>query len=215
MVTDEQLAALAARLVEVPGVVAVSLGGSRARGDHTPESDVDLGLYYRPPLDLEALGRLAREVAGVQAQVTAPGEWGPWVDGGSWPTIEGTAVDWLYRDVDRVRASWSTARRGRYGWHASVSSDGLLATCQRDLQSVGVPKSITIRDVPDDTSEELAARAAATGRSLQEYLRARLVEFASTPDADVLLARIRSRKAATSSTLDAEKILAHRDADRR
>jgi len=33
-------------------------------------------------------------------------------------------------------------------------------------------KSITIRDVPDETSDELAARAALTGRSLQEYLRA-------------------------------------------
>jgi len=33
-------------------------------------------------------------------------------------------------------------------------------------------KPITIRDLPDETSDELAARAALTGRSLQEYLRA-------------------------------------------
>ena len=33
-------------------------------------------------------------------------------------------------------------------------------------------KSITIRGVPDETGEELAARAALTGRSLQEYLTA-------------------------------------------
>jgi plasmid stability protein len=32
--------------------------------------------------------------------------------------------------------------------------------------------SITIRDVPQKTRDELAARAALTGRSLQEYLRA-------------------------------------------
>ncbi len=76
-------------------------------------------------------------------------------------------------------------------------------------------KSITIRDVPDDTSEELAARAASTGRSLQEYLRARLVELAKAPDAEVLVARIRARKDATGGTLDVEQILAHRDADRR
>ncbi len=76
-------------------------------------------------------------------------------------------------------------------------------------------KSITIRDVPDDTSEELAARAASTGRSLQEYLRARLVELAKAPDAEVLVARIRARKDATGGTLDAAQILAHRDADRR
>ena len=35
--------------------------------------------------------------------------------------------------------------------------------------------SITIRDVPDETRDELAARAALTGRSLQEYLRSKLV----------------------------------------
>jgi antitoxin FitA len=76
-------------------------------------------------------------------------------------------------------------------------------------------KSITIRDVPDETSEELAARAALTGRSLQEYLRARLVELASRPDAEVWLARVRTRKAAVSSAIDVERLLAHRDADRR
>ena len=76
-------------------------------------------------------------------------------------------------------------------------------------------KSITIRDVPDETSDELAARAALTGRSLQEYLRARLVELAQTPDAEVLMARIRARKAVTSSSTSADRILAHRDAGRR
>jgi plasmid stability protein len=78
-----------------------------------------------------------------------------------------------------------------------------------------MPKSITIRDVPDDTTAELAARAAATGRSLQEYLRGRLVEMARLPDADVMLARVRARKAATGGTLSASQILDDRDADRR
>lgn len=76
-------------------------------------------------------------------------------------------------------------------------------------------KSITIRDVPDETSEELAARAALTGRSLQEYLRARLVELAQAPDAEVWLARVRARKAVTGGSISADRILAYRDADRR
>ena len=75
--------------------------------------------------------------------------------------------------------------------------------------------SITIRDVPDETRDELAARAAMTGRSLQEYLRARLVELARQPDAEALMQRIRARKAATRSALSADQILADRDADRR
>lgn len=78
-----------------------------------------------------------------------------------------------------------------------------------------MPTSITIRDVPDDTRDELAARAALTGRSLQEYLRSRLVELARQPEAETLVERIRARKAATGSTLSGEQILSHRDEDRR
>lgn len=77
-----------------------------------------------------------------------------------------------------------------------------------------MPTSITIRDVPDDTRDELAARAALTGRSLQEYLRSRLIELARQPEAETLMERIRARKAATGSTLSSEQILSHRDEDR-
>jgi len=75
-------------------------------------------------------------------------------------------------------------------------------------------RSVTIRDVPDDTCVELASRAAATGRSLQEYLRMQLVALASRPDPETLVARIRDRKARTGSRLPAQAILRHRDADR-
>ncbi len=78
-----------------------------------------------------------------------------------------------------------------------------------------MPKAITIRDVPDETTAELAARAALTGRSLQEYLRARLVELAEAPDAEVLMAKVRARKSATAGSISSEKIVAYRDADRR
>jgi predicted nucleic acid-binding protein len=36
-------------------------------------------------------------------------------------------------------------------------------------------RSITVRDIGDETGDELASRAVATGRSLQEYLRAALI----------------------------------------
>jgi antitoxin FitA len=75
--------------------------------------------------------------------------------------------------------------------------------------------SITIRDVPDEARDELAARAAITGRSLQEYLRSELIELSRRPDPDVLLARIRERKQRTGSELPADRILQHRDTDRR
>jgi len=117
---DDRLAALAGRLVGVGGVIGVMLGGSRARGDHIDGSDYDLGLYYRGELDVDGLGELARAVAGADARVTRRGEWGPWVDGGGWLTIDGTAVDWLYRDFDRVIESWRGAQAGRHCFHAQV-----------------------------------------------------------------------------------------------
>lgn len=79
----------------------------------------------------------------------------------------------------------------------------------------GMSRSITIRNVPDETGDKLAARAALTGRSLQEYLRSQLIDLAERPDAAVLMARIRARKESTGSRISAETILCHRDADRR
>jgi plasmid stability protein len=75
--------------------------------------------------------------------------------------------------------------------------------------------SITIRDVPDDVRDELAARARLSGRSLQEYLRMQLVGLAGRPDPEVLIAQTRERTKRTGSHLAAERILAHRDHDRR
>lgn len=115
--SEDGLAELASRLATVPGVIGVILGGSRARRDHTPESDTDLGLYYRLPLDTEGLDALAKQVAGPSGHVTEPGGWGPWVDGGGWLRIGGEPVDWIYRDLDRVAAVCAAAEHGRYAFH--------------------------------------------------------------------------------------------------
>jgi antitoxin FitA len=53
--------------------------------------------------------------------------------------------------------------------------------------------SITIRDVPDDVRDELAARARLSGRSLQKYLKMHLVGLASRPDPQVLIEQVRAR----------------------
>ena len=75
--------------------------------------------------------------------------------------------------------------------------------------------SITIRDVPQESRNELAARAAREGRSLQEYLRGQLIALASRPDPEAVLERIRTRKEMVGSTIEVEQILADKDADRR
>jgi plasmid stability protein len=75
--------------------------------------------------------------------------------------------------------------------------------------------AITVRDIPDGVRDELAARAARAGQSLQEYLRGLLVATADKPTVDEVLARARARVAATGVRVDANDILSSRDADRR
>lgn len=75
--------------------------------------------------------------------------------------------------------------------------------------------TITIRDVPPDVRDELAARAARAGRSLQEHLRIELIELAARPSVSDWLTDVRRRKASTGGGLSREQILAYRDADRR
>ncbi|MGW4382215.1 nucleotidyltransferase domain-containing protein [Kitasatospora sp. NPDC004531] len=113
--SEAELRRIAERLAGIGGIVGVCLGGSRARGAHAAGSDYDLGLYYRAgELDTAALRRLAAELCGRPVEVTEPGGWGPWVDGGAWLDIGPARVDWIYRDVDRVRRYAAEARAGRY-----------------------------------------------------------------------------------------------------
>lgn len=76
-------------------------------------------------------------------------------------------------------------------------------------------KSITIRNVPDEARDELAARAARGGQSLQEYLRGQLIALAQRPDNASLIEDIRARKRQTNVRLPAERILQLRDMERR
>jgi hypothetical protein len=106
------VAELAAQLSRLPGVVAVALGGSRAAGTARPDSDWDLGLYYRSAqkrLDPHALRRL-----GHPGYVSELGEWGPIVNGGAWLTVDGTAVDVLFRDLDLIDEWRVRAERGDF-----------------------------------------------------------------------------------------------------
>jgi plasmid stability protein len=77
-----------------------------------------------------------------------------------------------------------------------------------------MPASVTIRDVPDETRDELAARAARAGQSLQEYLRRQLIELAAKPSSEDPWSRVRHRVRATRSHLSVEEILEARSDDR-
>jgi plasmid stability protein len=74
--------------------------------------------------------------------------------------------------------------------------------------------TITIRHVPDEVRNELAARAARSGRSLQEYMLGELVRLSSKPPVDDLLASVLERKRRSPQRIDRDAILADRDAER-
>jgi len=90
----------------------------------------------------------------------------------------------------------------------------MIAQRQQEQQNACMA-SITIRDVPESTRAELAARAARSGRSMQEYVRLKLVELAAVPEREEVLARIARRKERTGTRVEAEEIVAVRDAERR
>jgi plasmid stability protein len=74
---------------------------------------------------------------------------------------------------------------------------------------------ITIRDVPEKVRDELAARAALQGKSMQEFLHAELRRIAARPSIDAWLQQVRRRKRLSPSQVSTEQILKDRDADRR
>jgi hypothetical protein len=114
---------LAGRLAAVPGVAAVTLGGSRAVGAAVEGSDWDFGLYYRgglDPADISALGWPGR--------VFAPGEWGSIVNGGAWLTVGGVKVDLIYRDLDEVLRWTAAAEDGRFEIRREVGYVAGIAT---------------------------------------------------------------------------------------
>jgi hypothetical protein len=114
---------IASKLAAIPGVVAVTLGGSRATNSATAGSDWDFGLYYRgrlDPADVAALGWPGR--------VFAPGEWGRIVNGGAWLTIDDTRVDLIYRDLDEVLRWTAAAEAGQFEIHREVGYVAGIAT---------------------------------------------------------------------------------------
>jgi hypothetical protein len=104
-------------LKQVPGIVAIVVGGSQARGTADTFSDTDLGVYYdqQSPLCVRVLDAVAaecddRRCAGL---VTAIGDWGPWINGGGWLQIGGRRVDLLYRETTKIGAVLDDAINGR------------------------------------------------------------------------------------------------------
>lgn len=111
MTADDEafLAATAARLAALPGVRAVSLGGSRAQGTARPDSDWDFAVYYHGAFDPDGL-----RCADWPGYVSDIGEWGGVFNGGAWLTIDGRRSDVHYRDLAVIEHELDQARSGRF-----------------------------------------------------------------------------------------------------
>ena len=108
------------RIVEalqaIPNMVATVLGGSYAGGLARPDSDIDIGLYYREasPFSVERVRSVAEGacVPGTTPVVTDFYGWGPWVNGGAWIQTPTGKVDFLYRNLDQVQRVIDEGLRG-------------------------------------------------------------------------------------------------------
>jgi plasmid stability protein len=67
--------------------------------------------------------------------------------------------------------------------------------------------SVQIKDVPEETHAVLRRRAAEARQSLQEYLRKKLIEEASRPTVDEVLARAGARAGGSVSLKTAARIV--------
>jgi hypothetical protein len=108
---------LSEALRPVRGLVALVLGGSRARGIASVSSDYDLGLYYEAevPLQIDDLRTAIAPLVDrpIQSTVTALGGWGRWINGGAWLSISNQKVDLLYRDLAQVRTVVAECQAGQ------------------------------------------------------------------------------------------------------
>lgn len=102
------IAKVVAALNPIQGIQAIMLGGSRARGNHRSNSDIDIGIYYSSTqqLDIDALNIVAEQLDDEHRKdlISSPGKWGPWVDGGAWLIVNNIPVDFIFRNVNRVES---------------------------------------------------------------------------------------------------------------
>src|SRR5690606_42023795 len=156
--TDELfLDHVADRLAALPGVRAVTLGGSRAQGTHTPESDWDVALYYRGSFDPDDL-----RAVGWTGHVSEIGEWGGVFNGGAWLTIDGRRVDVHYRDLDVVEHELAEAKEGRFHWEPLMFH---LAGIPSYLLVAELALNVTLRGaLPRPAGYPAALRRTAPGR---------------------------------------------------
>ncbi len=107
-VSDPVLERLVTTVRDLPGYVAMSLGGSRQAGLADDHSDYDIHVFWRAPLAGpeqrgERLGHVA-DPASVQVDIRS---WGL----EDWLRVEGRPVELIYFNLDDLQAHVAQAHR--------------------------------------------------------------------------------------------------------
>jgi predicted nucleotidyltransferase len=125
----ELVSSLTGRLGEIPGVKAIVLGGSYARGRAQPDSDIDIGLLYSEaaPFSIQAIRDLAEAMNETPGPVVTDFYgWGAWVNG--------QRVDLIYRNLEQVERVFGEAEAGRYELEYAARADA-YGTAARSTKS--------------------------------------------------------------------------------
>ena len=103
------------KLSSLSYIEGIVLGGSRARGTHTEDSDIDIGIYYNSEsFDINTINQFATKLDDEHRNnlVVPPGAWGDWINGGGWLVINGYHVDLILRDIKRVEQIMKDTEHG-------------------------------------------------------------------------------------------------------
>ena len=90
-----------------------------------------------------------------------------------------------------------------------------MSNCCQCWQNACVSVQITIRNVPEEVRDELAARAALKRQSMQEYLLSELERLVGHPSIETVLDEVRRRVEASGTSIPTSVIVEARDADRK
>ncbi len=121
MIVENILKDICRELEDVPGIVGVVLGGSRARDTHHEKSDIDIGIYYDESdgFNTKELSKIAKGLDDEHREdlVTQIGGWGPWVNAGGWLIVKGYHVDFILRDINKVSQVIDECLKGNVSIH--------------------------------------------------------------------------------------------------
>ncbi|MFJ3381083.1 nucleotidyltransferase domain-containing protein [Curtobacterium sp. NPDC090217] len=159
----------------IPTVEAVSLGGSRAHGTARPDSDWDLGVYYRGDFEPDHVRAL-----GYEGTVVDIGEWGGGVfNGGAWLTVGGESVDLLWRDLDVVEHEIAEAEAGR--WRTEELMFHLVGIPTYLLVAELARHRVLVGQLPVPTYPEALRAAASSGWAARAELTLQHARAAHAP----------------------------------